>query len=63
VVALFSYPLVRGYGRLTHNPTSLPHNYATNLAAVVGTIWGVAALAAVVNLVRRALAGEPQAGS
>ena len=63
VVALFSYPLVRGYARLTRNPTSLPHNYATNLAVVVGTVWGVAGLAAVVNVVRRARAGQRQAGS
>jgi hypothetical protein len=35
VVALFAYPEVRGYARVLHNPTSLPHNYAAHLAAVV----------------------------
>lgn len=39
IVALFAYPLVRGFGRATGNPTSLPHDYATNLAVVVGIVW------------------------
>ena len=45
VVALFSYPLVRAYGLAANNPTSLPHNYAANLALVLGLVWTVAALA------------------
>ena len=44
-VALFSFPLVRGYGLAARNPTSLPHNYALNLAVVLGVVWAVAALA------------------
>jgi hypothetical protein len=54
VVALFSYPLVRNYAKVLHNPSSLPHDYAANLAAVLGVVWGIAviwSLAAV--LVRR----------
>ena len=43
VVALFAYPLVRGYGLATNNPTSLPHNYAVNLLLVLGVGWAVAA--------------------
>lgn len=53
VVALFSVPLVRAYGRATHNPTSLPHNYAANLAAVLAVVWAVAAVVAVARLTRR----------
>lgn len=39
LVALYAYPLVRAYGLSTHNPTSLPHNYAWNLALVLGLVW------------------------
>lgn len=44
--ALFAYPEVRDYARVLHNPTSLPHNYALNLLAVVATVCVVAALLA-----------------
>jgi hypothetical protein len=44
VLALFSYPLVRGYGLATNNPTSLPHNYTANLLVVLGVVWAIAAL-------------------
>jgi hypothetical protein len=37
-LALFAYPEVRGYGRVLRNPTSLPHNYATNLLLVLAVI-------------------------
>lgn len=43
IVALFSYPLVRAYGLVANNPTSLPHNYAANLLVVLGVVWAVAA--------------------
>lgn len=43
IVALFSYPLVRAYGLAAHNPTSLPHDYASNLLIVLGLVWAVAA--------------------
>jgi mannitol-specific phosphotransferase system IIBC component len=51
-VALFSYPLVRAYGLAANNPTSLPHNYALNLAIVVAVVWAVAAAVLVVRLRR-----------
>jgi len=54
VLALFSYPLVRAYGLATHNPTSLPHDYALNLTIVVGVVWAVAAGALIVRLRRPA---------
>jgi hypothetical protein len=45
LVALFAYPEVRGYARVLHNPTSLPHNYAGHLAIVVAAVaLGTAAL-------------------
>jgi hypothetical protein len=47
VLALFSYPLVRGYGLQLHNPSSLPHNYAMNLALVLVAVAAVAAASAV----------------
>jgi len=52
VVALFSYPLVRAYGLAANNPTSLPHDYAANLLAVLGLVWAVAAVLALVRLRR-----------
>lgn len=48
-VALFSYPLVRAYGLAANNPTSLPHNYAANLALVLGLVWAVAALVVILR--------------
>jgi hypothetical protein len=44
-LALFSYPLVRNYAKALHNPSSLPHNYAANLALVLGVVWGLATAA------------------
>ena len=49
VVALYAYPLVRAYGRSTHNPTSVPRNYAWNLALVLGIVWAAACVAIVVR--------------
>jgi hypothetical protein len=46
----FSYPLVRGYARVLHNPSSLPHNYTLNLAIVLGVVWAMAAVAMTVRL-------------
>jgi hypothetical protein len=53
-LALFSYPLVRDYARVLHNPSSLPHNYAANLALVLGLVWAAATVLAVVHLRRHA---------
>ena len=52
VVTLFAFPLVRGYGLAARNPTSLPHNYALNLAVVLAVVWAVAAAVLVVRLRR-----------
>ncbi len=45
VVALFAYPLVRGYGLAANNPSSLPHDYGRNLLIVLGVVWAAAAMA------------------
>ena len=50
---LFTYPALRGYGRVLHNPTSLPHDYAANLVLVVGAVVVGSAAVALVNASRR----------
>jgi hypothetical protein len=52
-VAPFSFPLVRGYAHVLHNPSSLPHNYAANLAVVLGAVWTVTIAIAAFSLRRR----------
>lgn len=54
MVALFSYPLVRGYGLAANNPTSLPHNYTANLLVVLGVVWALAATAVILRVRRSA---------
>ena len=45
-LVLFTYPMLRGYGRILRNPTSLPHDYATNLTFVlVAVVCGTAVVA------------------
>jgi len=52
-VALFSFPLVRDYARVLHNPSSLPHDYVANVGLTVGVVWGGALAGALgVGLVR-----------
>jgi len=52
-LALFTYPALRGYGRALHNPTSLPHDYAANLAIVIGAVVLAVAAGAIVSANRR----------
>jgi hypothetical protein len=52
-LALFALPLVRGYGRMHRNPTSLPHDYGANLAVVLAVVAVGTALAALVSASRR----------
>lgn len=64
-LVLFSYPLLRGYGRRLGNPTSLPHNYAANLAMVLLAVTvGTAAVAGAAGLIasRRRAGGAPAPG-
>jgi hypothetical protein len=39
VVALWSWPFVRGYGRLANNPSVLPRNYGMGLAVTLVAVW------------------------
>lgn len=39
VVALFSVPFVRGYGKVAPNPSILPRNYGAGLAVILAAIW------------------------
>ena len=48
-LALFAYPLVRGYGRAARNPTSLPHDYTGNLLVVLAAVWAATAVAVLVR--------------
>ena len=52
-LALFSYPLVRGYGHAVHNPSSLPHNYTANLGIVIGVVWAAAGAVAFQRFIHR----------
>ncbi len=41
IVVLFSWPVVRGYGRHPGNSSTLPRDYAAGLALVLGAVWVV----------------------
>lgn len=45
IVGLFSVPFVRGYGRVSTNPSILPRNYGAGLAVILAAIWVTAAVA------------------
>lgn len=51
VVALVSWPLVRGYGVTPGEPSFLSRDYTASLVGVVAAIWIVATLAVVVRVV------------
>jgi hypothetical protein len=61
-LALFAYPLLRGYGRVWRNPTSLPHNYAANLAVLVAVVAVVTAGLELVSASRPRGGGRPAPG-
>jgi hypothetical protein len=46
LLVLFTYPEVRDYARVLHNPTSLPHNYTQNLLVVIAAVWVITAVVA-----------------
>jgi len=52
-LTLFTYPELRGYGHILRNPTSLPHDYAVNLALVLAAVVVGTAAAALVSASRR----------
>ncbi len=49
VVLLFSYPLLRHFGRRADNPSILPLDYPRNVAVVLGAIWAAAAVGLVIR--------------
>lgn len=53
MVAVFAYPFVRGYGRVTTNPSILPRDYASGALAVLAAVWAVAAIALATRRRRR----------
>ncbi|MEA3217372.1 MAG: hypothetical protein QOJ19_3528 [Acidimicrobiia bacterium] len=55
LVAVYAFPLVRGYARALHNPTSLPRDYSTELAIVVAVIWGATLAGVLADVVVRRL--------
>jgi hypothetical protein len=61
-LALFSYPLVRDYARVNHNPSSLPHNYTANLGVAVGAVWAAVIAGALVTAVLHRRASRPSRG-
>jgi hypothetical protein len=53
VAVLFSWPFVRGYGRVSANPSILPGDYGAGLATVLAAVWVVAALLVLAGRRRR----------
>lgn len=53
LVVLFSYPLLRGFGRRESNTSILPLDYGRNVAIVLALIWLTAGTVVAVRLVRR----------
>jgi hypothetical protein len=49
VVLMFSYPLLRHFGRRADNPSILPLDYPRNVAVVLAVIWVSSAMALVVR--------------
>ena len=39
ILTLYSYPLVRGFGRSAATPSRLPNNYAAGLVTVLIVVW------------------------
>ncbi len=39
VVAIVSWPFVRGYGRRASNPSLLPRDYGTGVAVALAAVW------------------------
>jgi hypothetical protein len=52
LVVLFSWPLLRGYGRHPLNGSALPRSYGPDVALVVGLVWLIALVAVAGRLVR-----------
>jgi hypothetical protein len=53
VLVLFSWPLLRGYGRRPANLSALPHDYGRTVAMLLIGGWSVTAAVVAVRAVRR----------
>jgi len=53
IVVVFSYPLLRGFGRHELNASTLPGDYPASVAVVVGLIWSAAVALIAVRALRR----------
>lgn len=53
ILVVYSFPLLRGYGRRPSNPTIQPNNYALGFAVVAGIVWAVSALVLIRAMRRR----------
>jgi hypothetical protein len=60
VVALVSWPFVRGYGRNPRNPSLLPRDYGRGVLVTLALVWFAAATIAVVQR-RRARSSRAKA--
>ena len=49
VVLVFSYPLLRHFGRRADNPSILPLDYPGHVAVVLAVIWAAAAVSLVIR--------------
>jgi hypothetical protein len=52
LVALFAFPFVRGYGRVSTNPSILPRDYGSGALAVLAAVWAAAAVALAMRRLR-----------
>ncbi|CAN5626856.1 hypothetical protein BH20ACT23_BH20ACT23_01210 [soil metagenome] len=43
IIVLTTWPLVRGYGLRSDNPSALPNDYLTGLAMALAAVWSVVA--------------------
>ncbi len=53
LIALFSYPLVTGWGRRPTNSSTLPHDYGRTVLILLAAVWLVAAVSVAVRIRRR----------
>lgn len=49
VVGAFAFPFVRGYGRITTNPSILPRDYGRGTLVLLAAVWAAAAAGTVVR--------------
>jgi hypothetical protein len=53
VFGVFSYPLVRRWGKRPTNPSTLPLEYGRNLVIILAVIWALAAIVVVRRITKK----------